>query len=456
MAIYSPAASTMFGGVGLGTGGEGGAFGGGAELQMASLAQGLAERGLRVALIVWPLERPPGLHPNLDFVERPLHAAGETRFGKVREALRVWRGCAAADASVYVYRGGGPLLFALAAFSRLRRRKLVFSAASDLDFDFDRPDRSRSQLALYRRALPRANLIIAQREEQLELARAAGFGPLTLIRSTALPAERSTEEPEAFLWIGRLVDYKRPLRFARLAESLPEAQFRMVWVKTDETRPELVQELEAAGDRLSNLDLLGQQPHPEVLDLISRAIAVVSTSEAEGMPNVFLEAWARGIPVLSLDYDPDHKIQSLNLGLVAGDSDERFAEAARSLAEDAELRSRMGESGREYVQREHSPLRSPIAGARCSAACSRLAPAVHGRTSVDASISAMNSDPHHPGFAAGRLRPGTGVTGYVAEMAIEDGVRDAYDGIGRTCSRRSPGRAQVHGREPAVAISTAK
>ena len=355
MAIYSPAASTMFGGVGLRTGGEGGAFGGGAELQMASLAQGLAERGLRVALIVWPLERPPGLHPNLDFVERPLHAADETRFGKVREALRVWRGCAAADASVYVCRGGGPLLFALAAFCRLRRRKLVFSAANDLDFDFDRPDRSRSQLALYRRALPRANLIIAQREEQLELARAAGFGPLTLIRSTALPAERSTEGPEAFLWIGRLVDYKRPLRFARLAESLPEAQFRMVWVKTDETRPELVQELEVAGDRLSNLDLLGQQPHAEVLDLISRAIAVVSTSEAEGMPNVFLEAWARGIPVLSLDYDPDHKIQSLSLGLVAGDSDERFTEAARSLAEDAELRSRMGESGREYVQREHSP-----------------------------------------------------------------------------------------------------
>ena len=129
----------------------------------------------------------------------------------------------------------------------------------------------------------------------------------------------------------------------------------MVWFKTDETRPELVQELEAAGDRLSNLDLLGQQPHPEVLDLISRAIAVVSTSEAEGMPNVFLEAWARGIPVLSLDYDPDHKIQSLDLGLVAGDSDERFAEAARSLAEDAELRTRMGESARDYVQREHSP-----------------------------------------------------------------------------------------------------
>ena len=61
------------------------------------------------------------------------------------------------------------------------------SAASDLAFDFDRPDRSSSQLAMYRRALPQAGLIVAQREEQLELARGAGYGPATVIRSTALP-----------------------------------------------------------------------------------------------------------------------------------------------------------------------------------------------------------------------------------------------------------------------------
>ncbi len=355
VAIYSPAASTMFGGVGIGTGGEGGAFGGGAELQMANLAQGLAERGIRVALITWPLEVPDGLSPNLDFVQRPLHQGKGERFGKLREALRIWQGCAAAGASVYVYRGGGPQLFVLAAFCGLRRRKLVFSAANDLDFDFERPDRSRSQLAMYRRALPRADLIVAQREEQLRLAQKAGFGPLKLIRSIALPAERSTAEPEAFLWIGRVVDYKRPLRFVRLAASLPEARFRMVWFKTDETPPELVRELEAAGRQLPNLDLMGQRPHPQVLELISRATAVVSTSEAEGMPNVFLEAWARGVPVLSLEYDPDGKIDSLRLGLVAHGSDVRFKDAASSLWRDRQLRSELGENGREHVIAEHSP-----------------------------------------------------------------------------------------------------
>ena len=322
----------MFGGLGIGTQGRPGAHGGGAELQMAVLAQGLAEQGLSVALIVWPVERREGLHPNLDLVLRPAHVGGPTgkrvRFGKIREAINVWRGCAAANASIYVYRGGGPLLFVLAAYCRLRRRKLVFSAANDLDFDFDRPDRSRSQRRLYERALPRADLIVAQREEQLELARRTGFENVTMIRSSAQPADPSTAEPEAFIWIGRLVDYKRPLRFEALAEAVPEARFRMVWFSTDESRPGLIREIEAAGSRLPNLELLGQLSHADVLDLISRATALVSTSAAEGMPNVFLEAWARAIPVLSLDYDPDGKIEVLRLGLVAHGSDERFQEAA--------------------------------------------------------------------------------------------------------------------------------
>jgi glycosyltransferase involved in cell wall biosynthesis len=73
------------------------------------------------------------------------------------------------------------------------------------------------------------------------------------------------------------------------------------------------------------------------------------------MPNVFLEAWSRGVPVLSLEYDPDGKIESLGLGEAAGNSPERLAEAARSLWSDPRLRSEMGDRGREYVLAEHSP-----------------------------------------------------------------------------------------------------
>jgi glycosyltransferase involved in cell wall biosynthesis len=240
------------------------------------------------------------------------------------------------------------------AFCRLYRRKLIFSAASDLDFDFSRPDRTRAHLIAYRAALRGADEIIVQRSQQGDLARADGLSPIELIPSFAEAAEPSSSDPEAFLWIGRLVDYKRPMEYVRLAESLPEARFRMVWFPTNETRPELINELRQAGERLPNLELTGQIPRTELLEEIGRSYAVVSTSRAEGMPNTFLEAWARAVPVISLDFDPDERIADQGLGLVAHSSEALRAAASRVWSDPA-ARAEMGDRARRHVTEVHSP-----------------------------------------------------------------------------------------------------
>ena len=355
MAIYSPASSIYFGGFEAGTGGRPGAVGGGAERQMATLAQELAERDLRVALIVWPIERPTGLSPNLDFVERPRHVGDDSRLGKLRRPpgsgapARTPMPPSTSTGAAARCSGSSRRSVACAAASWSSRPRAIWTSTSI------GPIAAARSWLLYRRALPHVDLIVAQRQEQLELARAAGFGPVVMIRSSSLPAEPTEQKGEAFLWISRLVDYKRPLSYLRLAESVPEARFWAVWNVTDETRPGLVEEVDSAVEQIENLEVLGQLPHEKLLSLIDRAVAVVSTSAAEGMPNVFLEAWARGVPVLSLDYDPDGRIESLGLGIVAGNSEERFSEAARELWERPELRSEMGRKGRDYVLSEHSP-----------------------------------------------------------------------------------------------------
>jgi glycosyltransferase involved in cell wall biosynthesis len=362
VAIYSPAASVFFGGAGLVAneagdlvaGAAGVAQGGGAELQMSLLARGLSAEGLETGIILWPVARRiESEGPEPDLIQRPAYAGTGAR-AKAREARHIWHAMREADARAYLFRGGGPPLTVGWAFCRLHRRRLIFSAASDLDFDFKRPDRERTNLAVYRAALRGVDLIVVQRSEQGDLAREAGLSPIELIPSFAEPAEPSTSGPEAFLWIGRLVDYKRPMDYVRLAESLPESRFRMVWFATSETRPELISELQAAGDRLPNLELTGQVRREQLLDLIARSYAVVSTSRAEGMPNAFLEAWSRGVPVVSLDFDPDGRIAERGLGLVAHSAGE-LHEAASRVWKDATARDEMGRRAREHVAAVHSP-----------------------------------------------------------------------------------------------------
>ncbi len=353
MAIYSPFSNAFYEDLSAGDGG--GPKAGGRELQMTLLAEGLAERGLRVGHIVYPVgKRRPAAEKAPELVVRPPYAGSGAR-ARLAETRHIWRSMKDADAEVYVFRGGGPQLAVGSAFCRLHRRKLVFSAAIDLDFDFERPDRTRAHLVPYRAALRHADLTVVQSREQVALAGEAGLDPVIRIPSFAEPAEPSEGAADAFLWVGRLVAYKGPLKYVRLAESLPEARFRMVCAflpESDEDR-RLQAELEAANERLSNFELLDQQPREKVLEMIGRAVALVSTSRSEGMPNVFLESWARAVPVLSLRYDPDGRIAEHGLGIAAGGDEERFAAGAAELWRDRAARDRMGAAGRSFVTEQH-------------------------------------------------------------------------------------------------------
>lgn len=347
VAIYAPFAAMFYR-----SGGSGSA--GGAELQTTMLARGLAERGLATAHIVFGVEDPVDMpDTGLELVFRARFATG--RGAGLREAVAIWRSFAAADAAAYVVRTSGAHLVPAAAFCRLRRRKLIFSASNDLDFDLRRPGRSPRRLRAYAAAVRRVDRLVVQTEQQRDLARST-FPELdpVLIPSFSQPAERATADPEHFLWSDRLVDYKHPERVLDLAAAVPEASFRLIGVETTESPPELIARVRERAERLPNVELLGILPRERLLAELERATALVTTSEVEGMPNTFLEAWARGIPVLSLTVDPDGRVARHEAGIVAGGSDERFAEGARRLWADRDLRDRLGANGRAFVGERHS------------------------------------------------------------------------------------------------------
>lgn len=66
-----------------------------------------------------------------------------------------------------------------------------------------------------------------------------------------------------------------------------------------------------------NVKYLGHRSFEEVEKLFDETSIFVNTSipDCEGFPNTFLQAWSRGVPVISF-FDPDGLIAENNLGIV--------------------------------------------------------------------------------------------------------------------------------------------
>ncbi len=332
VAFFTPYAAPLLAGTGAT---------GGAETQLVLLARALHARGRRVALIVF--DAPGGVPERVDGVEvvtLPQPPPGAGRMRLVAGLLR------AADAGVLVQRAAGSYTGVVGLVARLRRRRFVYSSASDLEFDPAFFDRDRTARRLFPVGIRCAHAIVVQSDEQAALCRDAWGRGCAVIRSIAEPAAQRGARPEAFVWAGRMAGYKRPEAFIELAGRVPQARFWMVGEASDEAR-----QLAAA---TPNLELLDALPRAQLLALLDRAVAVVSTSVKEGMPNVFLEGWARGVPALALSHDPDAIIERHGLGSVAGGSLDRLAQLAAAAWQAREQQAAIAASCRAYVAREHA------------------------------------------------------------------------------------------------------
>ena len=91
---------------------------------------------------------------------------------------------------------------------------------------------------------------------------------------------------------------------------------------------------------------------------MSRAVASVNTAEFEGMPNVLLEAWTRGVPALVLSHDPGGVVGTYRIGAYANGSQDRLVALAREMwatRTDTSHRDRLGRLCQAYIAANHAP-----------------------------------------------------------------------------------------------------
>lgn len=341
-------------------------FAGGAEVQQAFIARGLVSRGYRVTVLTGDFGQPEEV------------VIEGVRFLKIRQSGRalpvlrffhprltnLWRAMADADAAIYYQRGSGIGTFATAAFAAAKKRSFVFSSASDPDLDKPRtkdifPGRGGwRELQLYHWGLRRADRIVAQHAGQAATCRRWHGREAEHIPSCYAPPDRPTSNSPngVVLWVGMLRPMKRAEKFLALARRLPERKFRVIGgmsaAGNDPTKADYYKRIEREAAGLPNVEFLGFIPYHRVEEHFDEASLFVNTSDYEGFPNTFLQAWARGVPTVSF-IDCGAADASGSVGFVAADDDELLATVSL-LTSDHGRWHQEGQRSRSYFEATHS------------------------------------------------------------------------------------------------------
>ena len=250
-----------------------------------------------------------------------------------------WGAVKRADADVY-YLSCASLRVGLAAlFSRKYRRKLVFRIASDMDcepqkllidYNYWRDRR------IYEYGLRRADAILAQSQYQQQVMK-RNYGLSSILAPMLIdqPRDLLTFEGRTIpvLWVSNIRQLKRPDLVLDFAAGSPDIAAHMIGGSVAHSI-DLFDEIRERASQLPNVTFHGQVPYHDVNDYFANALVFMNTSEIEGFPNSYLQAWSRGTPVVAF-FDPDGLIAREGLGVAVRDMEE-MRQAVRQLTTNRE------------------------------------------------------------------------------------------------------------------------
>ncbi len=330
---------------------------GGIEVQTPLLAKWLAKQGWRVSMITWDEGYEDGVE--IDGVRVYKLCRKDAGLPVARFFVPRWSSLIGAlnraNADVVYYNCGDLGLGQVALWAKWKRRKVVYSVAGNAGCHAHLPElKAWRERVLYKYGLFRADDIIAQTNVQKDLL-AEGFGiEATVIRMPSAGFEGNLErrppsDPLRVLWVGRIDKIKRIEWLLDVAEMRPEIIFDVVGDSNAESS--YAREQFQRAERLNNVNLHGRVAHEQMGQYYAAADLLCSTSIMEGFPNVYLEAWSTGLPLVTT-FDPDGVVAQHGHGKVAA-SPEALAEALDNFAE-AEQWQAASQAARNYFQRYHA------------------------------------------------------------------------------------------------------
>lgn len=280
-------------------------FVGGAEVQQSVQMRALQQAGYQVSVIVKDQGQPDVVDSDGITIHKIPHDAGRglrgTRFFYPRMSDLVkllWR----ISPDIVFMQTAGEMVASAALYARLAGRRFVFAGASDPDFALGPlPGMPPQHTFMYRRGLRCAHAVIVQNLAQQQMLH-NHFGKAGELIQNGYDEDgaKAGSFDGHVLWAATVKPLKRPELFVELAKRLPQRRFVMVG------GPGVTPDAQAyydtiaiAAAKVPNLMMMGHVPFSEVGAWFDGAALCVNTSDYEGLPNTFMQAWLRGTPTLS-------------------------------------------------------------------------------------------------------------------------------------------------------------
>jgi glycosyltransferase involved in cell wall biosynthesis len=332
---------------------------GGVETQLSILAKGLAAAGCRVSLITYDHGQPDGETFDGVTVFRSYRPEAGVRLARTLHPRLTGLVSAMrrADADVYLQMGAGieTAQAAIGCRAMFPTRRLVFCLASNCDFGSSlRLGKFGWEGKAYRFGLWHADLAISQTQHQRNgLLQATQIDSRVIQMAVAPPRDGGPSHRvrrDRILWIGRITAEKRLEWLIELAKKLPQYQFDVVGVPNKAS--EYARGVMQTAASLANIRVHGCLSVAALNDVYRRARLLCCTSELEGFPTSFLEAWSRGIPVVTT-FDPDAIVMSNGLCAVADNPDD-LAKSVLELMEHTSVHASIAVAAERYYSQHHT------------------------------------------------------------------------------------------------------
>ena len=156
-------------------------------------------------------------------------------------------------------------------------------------------------------------------------------------------------EVTTLIWIGSVIERKRPKLLLECAEAFPDCHFVMIG---DGDKSAAINQM-IADRKITNISVLGRIPNDRVYQEINKADLLLMTSDKEGLPKVIGEAMISGVPTIYINecYDVDYVISGENGFAVADITEmkEKIQYLIDHPAEYAEMSKKAMESVQDYL-----------------------------------------------------------------------------------------------------------